>query len=56
MRLPLHAQVPDSTALGIPAHVIDEKGSFSTRSFLVRYIEEALELNECAMFRLELVR
>mmetsp|Transcript_44972 Transcript_44972/g.104041 ORF Transcript_44972/g.104041 Transcript_44972/m.104041 type:complete len:739 (+) Transcript_44972:119-2335(+) len=38
----------------IPAHIIDDQGSYSTRSFLIRYCEEEVELNDIGQFRLEL--
>lgn len=38
----------------IPAHIIEDQCSFSTRSFLIRYCEEEVELNDIGQFRLEL--
>lgn len=39
----------------IPAHIMEEEhNTFSTRSFLIRYCEEEVELNDLAMFRFEL--
>jgi len=38
----------------IPAHIIDDQSSYSTRSFLIRYCEEEVELNDIGQFRLEL--
>lgn len=38
----------------IPAHILKEQGAFSTRSFLIRYCEEEVELNDIGQFRLEL--
>lgn len=38
----------------IPAHVIEDQCTFSTRSFLIRYCEEEVELNDVGQFRLEL--
>lgn len=38
----------------IPAHIMEEQGTFSTRSFLIRYCEEEVELNDIAQFRIEL--
>jgi hypothetical protein len=37
----------------IPAHILEENGTFSTRSFLIRYCEEEVELNDIAQFRIE---
>mmetsp|Transcript_110309 Transcript_110309/g.172498 ORF Transcript_110309/g.172498 Transcript_110309/m.172498 type:complete len:752 (-) Transcript_110309:227-2482(-) len=37
----------------IPGHINEESGTFSTRSFLVRYCEEEVELNDCCQFRIE---
>jgi len=37
----------------IPAHIIDDQCTYSTRSFLIRYCEEEVELNEIGQFRLE---
>jgi len=38
----------------IPAHIIEEQCTFSTRSFLIRYCEEEVELNDIGQFRIEL--
>eukprot|EP00747_Dinoflagellata_sp_TGD_P165622 gnl/TRDRNA2_/TRDRNA2_187147_c0_seq1.p1 gnl/TRDRNA2_/TRDRNA2_187147_c0~~gnl/TRDRNA2_/TRDRNA2_187147_c0_seq1.p1 ORF type:complete len:756 (+),score=128.22 gnl/TRDRNA2_/TRDRNA2_187147_c0_seq1:72-2339(+) len=38
----------------IPAHVVEEHCTFSTRSFLIRYCEEEVELNDAGEFRIEL--
>mmetsp|Transcript_152085 Transcript_152085/g.265118 ORF Transcript_152085/g.265118 Transcript_152085/m.265118 type:complete len:767 (-) Transcript_152085:174-2474(-) len=38
----------------IPAHTLDEHCTFSTRSFLIRYCEEEVELNDIGQFRIEL--
>ncbi|CAE7254597.1 FAM135A [Symbiodinium microadriaticum] len=38
----------------IPAHVNEEMYTFSTRSFLIRYCEEEVELGDVGQFRLEL--
>jgi hypothetical protein len=39
----------------IPPRVVeDEENTFSTRSFLIRYCEEEVEINDIAQFRLEL--
>jgi len=46
-------QRPDHHNL-MPAHVVEEQNSFSTRSFLIRYCEEEVELNDIGLFRLEL--
>lgn len=48
------AQVEDSTQLSAPAHLTDALNAYSTRSFLVRYVEEEVSLNEGAVFALEL--
>merc|ERR1719230_1835805 len=37
----------------IPAHILEEQCTFSTRSFLIRYCEEEVELNDIGQFRLE---
>jgi hypothetical protein len=37
----------------IPAHIQEEQFTFSTRSFLIRYCEEEVELNDIVQFRLE---
>lgn len=37
----------------IPGHINEDAGTFSTRSFLVRYCEEEVELNDCCQFRIE---
>mmetsp|Transcript_37942 Transcript_37942/g.60092 ORF Transcript_37942/g.60092 Transcript_37942/m.60092 type:complete len:778 (-) Transcript_37942:131-2464(-) len=37
----------------IPAHIMDDTGTFSTRSFLIRYCEEEVELNDIGQFRIE---
>jgi len=37
----------------VPAHVMEEHCTFSTRSFLIRYCEEEVELNDIGQFRLE---
>lgn len=38
----------------IPAHIIEDQCTFSTRSFLIRYCEEEVELNDIGQFRIEL--
>jgi len=38
----------------IPAHVTEDLYSFSTRSFLIRYCEEEVELGDVGQFRVEL--
>lgn len=38
----------------IPPHVIEDQCTFSTRSFLIRYCEEEVELNDIGQFRVEL--
>lgn len=38
----------------IPAHVVDDMCTFSTRSFLIRYCEEDVELDDVGQFRMEL--
>mmetsp|Transcript_90208 Transcript_90208/g.232867 ORF Transcript_90208/g.232867 Transcript_90208/m.232867 type:complete len:792 (-) Transcript_90208:64-2439(-) len=38
----------------IPAYINEEQSSFSTRSFLIRYCEEEVEINEIGLFRFEL--
>lgn len=38
----------------IPAHLMEEQCTFSTHSFLIRYCEEEVELNDIAQFRIEL--
>jgi len=38
----------------IPAHIIEDQYTFSTRSFLIRYCEEEVELNDIGQFRIEL--
>eukprot|EP00434_Breviolum_minutum_P038025 symbB.v1.2.033719.t1/scaffold4230.1/size42768/4 len=40
----------------IPAHLNEELYTFSTRSFLIRYCEEEVELGDIGQFRLELGR
>jgi hypothetical protein len=45
--------VEDSRALSIPPFISEEKCSFSTRSFLLRYCGEVVELNEAGLFTLE---
>jgi len=37
----------------IPAHIIEDQYTFSTRSFLIRYCEEEVELNDIGQFRIE---
>lgn len=37
----------------IPAHIIEDQCTFSTRSFLIRYCEEEVELNDIGQFRIE---
>lgn len=37
----------------IPAHIMDDQCTYSTRSYLIRYCEEEVELNEIGQFRLE---
>jgi hypothetical protein len=37
----------------IPAHIIEDQYTFSTRSFLIRYCEEEVELNDIGQFRVE---
>lgn len=37
----------------VPAHVNEEQGTFSTRSFLIRYCEEEVEINDIGLFRVE---
>lgn len=37
----------------IPAHADEDQSSFSTRSFLIRYCEEEVELNDIGLFRVE---
>lgn len=37
----------------IPAHTLDDQCTFSTRSFLVRYCDEEVELNDIGQFRVE---
>jgi len=37
----------------IPAHIIDDQYTFSTRSYLIRYCEEEVELNDIGQFRIE---
>eukprot|EP00743_Colponemidia_sp_Colp-15_P005523 GILK01005940.1.p1 GENE.GILK01005940.1~~GILK01005940.1.p1 ORF type:complete len:790 (+),score=102.98 GILK01005940.1:173-2542(+) len=44
---------PDQHCL-IPAHIIDDKYTFTTRSFVIRYCEEEVELNDAGHFRMEL--
>eukprot|EP00929_Paragymnodinium_shiwhaense_P014137 TRINITY_DN122011_c0_g1_i1.p1 TRINITY_DN122011_c0_g1~~TRINITY_DN122011_c0_g1_i1.p1 ORF type:complete len:726 (+),score=160.57 TRINITY_DN122011_c0_g1_i1:277-2454(+) len=50
---PKPASRPDHHHL-IPAHLIEEQSTFSTRSFLIRYCEEEVELNDIGQFRIEL--
>eukprot|EP00931_Biecheleriopsis_adriatica_P005121 TRINITY_DN106678_c0_g1_i1.p1 TRINITY_DN106678_c0_g1~~TRINITY_DN106678_c0_g1_i1.p1 ORF type:complete len:843 (+),score=175.66 TRINITY_DN106678_c0_g1_i1:79-2607(+) len=38
----------------IPAHVTEDQFTFSTRSFLIRYCEEEVELGDVGQFRVEL--
>jgi len=38
----------------IPAHILEEQHTFSTRSYLIRYCEEEVELNDIGQFRFEL--
>jgi len=38
----------------IPAHIIEDQCTFSTRSFLIRYCEEEVELDDIGQFRIEL--
>eukprot|EP00933_Yihiella_yeosuensis_P070850 TRINITY_DN79002_c0_g1_i1.p1 TRINITY_DN79002_c0_g1~~TRINITY_DN79002_c0_g1_i1.p1 ORF type:complete len:843 (+),score=120.81 TRINITY_DN79002_c0_g1_i1:157-2685(+) len=38
----------------IPAHIADTEFSFNTRSFLIRYCEEEVELGDVGQFRIEL--
>lgn len=38
----------------IPAHILEDQLSFATRSFLIRYCEEEVELGDVALFRVEL--
>jgi len=37
----------------VPAHISDDECVFSTRSFLIRYCEEEVELNDICQFRIE---
>lgn len=38
----------------IPAHITEDQCSFSTRSFLIRYCEEEVELDDIGQFRIEI--
>mmetsp|Transcript_58408 Transcript_58408/g.148414 ORF Transcript_58408/g.148414 Transcript_58408/m.148414 type:complete len:810 (+) Transcript_58408:195-2624(+) len=40
----------------IPAHIIEDQCTFSTRSFLIRYCEEEVELDDVGQFRIEIGR
>lgn len=37
----------------IPAHVVEDQCTFSTRSFLIRYCEEEVELDDVGQFRID---
>lgn len=38
----------------IPSTVLDEQSSFISRSFLIRYCEEEVEINDMGLFRAEI--
>lgn len=38
----------------IPSGIADDQGAFSSRSFLIRYCEEEVEINDIALFRAEI--
>jgi hypothetical protein len=38
----------------IPSNVLDEQSSFISRSFLIRYCEEEVEINDIGLFRAEI--
>ena len=46
--------VAGSDAFSTPAAILDEQFAFRTRSFLIRYVEEHVDLNDAGNFRVEL--
>jgi len=46
-------KAPDHHNL-IPSRILDDQSTFCTRSFLVRYCEEEVEINEIGHFRTEI--
>jgi hypothetical protein len=38
----------------IPAQILDEESTFCTKSFLIRYCEEEVEINDIGHFRTEI--
>eukprot|EP00658_Telonema_sp_P-2_P013989 TRINITY_DN15303_c0_g1_i5.p1 TRINITY_DN15303_c0_g1~~TRINITY_DN15303_c0_g1_i5.p1 ORF type:complete len:234 (-),score=54.59 TRINITY_DN15303_c0_g1_i5:61-762(-) len=44
----------ENSARNRPAHIIDQENAFCTQTFLIRYCEEEVELNDVAHFRLEI--
>ena len=38
----------------MPAQILDDQSAFMSRSFLIRYCEEEVEINDIALFRAEI--
>merc|ERR1712166_1549054 len=47
------SEAGEGAARNKPAHIIDHENAFCTQTFLIRYCEEEIELNDVGHFRLE---